>query len=137
MGLVAVILGCSTTDERFGGARKMLDYGFASYGIHTPQIDQNQLQPVKVLRGVEPQVDITVETPAPVLVKKGQEKAIVTPSSWPRTWKRRFCRARWWARSSSSWTTRRWQTYPIRRPRPSARSISGVAFRWLFDALLG
>ncbi|MBR2338709.1 MAG: D-alanyl-D-alanine carboxypeptidase [Clostridia bacterium] len=75
-GLAAVILGCSTTDERFGGARKLLDYGFANYSLYTPQIAETELQPVPVLHGVQEQVNTVLDEPQPILVKKGQEKQI-------------------------------------------------------------
>ena len=78
MGLVSVILGCTTTDERFGGARKLLDYGFAQYGLYTPQIDASALQPIPVLRGVETQVEIAAEELKPLLVKKADEKTLST-----------------------------------------------------------
>lgn len=77
MGLIAVILGCTTTDERFGGARKMLDYGFANYSIYTPKVEASALTPVKVLRGVDRQVKGQMEPLSPLLIKKGQEKNIV------------------------------------------------------------
>lgn len=76
LSLVAVILGCSTTDERFGGARKMLDYGFAHYSLYTPQIDAAQLKPIPVLRGVETEVATYAEVPQPMLMKKGEEKTV-------------------------------------------------------------
>lgn len=78
MGLVAVILGCATTDERFGGARKMLDYGFANYSVYTPQVDASLLTPVPVLRGVETQVMPETVPLEPLLIKKGQEKEMET-----------------------------------------------------------
>lgn len=79
MGLCAVILGCTTTDERFGGARKMLDYGFANYAVYTPVVDEASLTPVKVLRGTEGSVQPQMDPMPPLLIKKEQEKAI-TPS---------------------------------------------------------
>ncbi|HHV51342.1 MAG TPA: D-alanyl-D-alanine carboxypeptidase [Clostridiales bacterium] len=76
MGLAAVILGCKTSDERFGGARKLLDYGFANYSVYTPKVEEGSLKPVKVLRGVEPAVDSVMDELQPLLIKKGQEKGI-------------------------------------------------------------
>lgn len=76
MGLCAVILGCSTTNERFGGARKMLDYGFANYSVYTPTVDTSALTPVKVLRGVDASVQPQMDALQPLLIKKGQEKNI-------------------------------------------------------------
>lgn len=78
LGLVAVILGCSTTNERFGGARKLLDYGFANYSLYTPQIKTEDLPVIPVLHGVETTVNTVMQTPAPFLVKKGEEKQITT-----------------------------------------------------------
>lgn len=78
LGLVAVILGCKTTDERFGGARKLLDYGFANYSVYTPQIDPAALTPIPVKRGVAEQVAVTADTLTPILVKKGEEKQMVS-----------------------------------------------------------
>jgi D-alanyl-D-alanine carboxypeptidase (penicillin-binding protein 5/6) len=76
MELAAVILGCKTSDERFGGARKMLDYGFANYAVYTPTIEEGSLKPVKVLRGVKNSVDSEMDNLTPMLIKKGQEKNI-------------------------------------------------------------
>lgn len=76
MGLVAVILGCETTADRFGGARKMLDFGFANYSIYTPAIDPAALTPVPVLHGLETAVTPVADQPQPLLMRKGQESKI-------------------------------------------------------------
>ena len=76
MGLVAVILGCDTTAERFGGARRMLDYGFAQYSVYTPEVDTSQLTSIPVVRGVETQAEVMCPQMQPILIKKGSEKAI-------------------------------------------------------------
>lgn len=76
LGLVAVILGCETTDERFGGARKLLDHGFANYSLYTPSIDDTELSPVTVLRGVCEEVATVADELTPFLVQKGTEKQI-------------------------------------------------------------
>ena len=80
IGFVAVILGCATTDERFGGARAMLDYGFANYTLYTPALDPATLQPIPVLHGMETEVALQPESVTPILLKKGQEKQ-VTPTT--------------------------------------------------------
>lgn len=76
LGLVAVVLGCATTDERFGGARKLLDHGFANYALYTPSLDDTPLSPIKVLQGAQETVDIAVDEMTALLVKKGSEKQI-------------------------------------------------------------
>ena len=75
-GLVAVVMGSATSDERFAAARGLLDYGFANYAVvQVPSID-DQLAPVKVLRGMSESVGITYDPPADLLVQRGQEDAI-------------------------------------------------------------
>lgn len=69
----AVVLGCATTDDRFGGARQLLDYGFANYSVYTPVVDAAQLVPVKVLHGVSESVPVTVRDMTPLLLSKGEE----------------------------------------------------------------
>ncbi|MGI6264292.1 MAG: D-alanyl-D-alanine carboxypeptidase family protein [Acutalibacteraceae bacterium] len=76
LSLVAVILGCDTTAERFGGARKMLDYGFANYAVITPKVDQKKLTSIPVRHGLGEQVEVEVPSPSPVLVRKGEEAQV-------------------------------------------------------------
>lgn len=77
IAFVAVILGCDTTDERFGGARAMLDYGFANYTLYTPAADETALTPVSVSHGVAQTVTVAPGEATPLLLKKGQEKQVV------------------------------------------------------------
>lgn len=77
IAFVAVILGCETTDERFGGARAMLDHGFANYALYTPTPEEAALTPVPVLGGTAGEVAVEAEVSAPLLLKKGQEKNVV------------------------------------------------------------
>ena len=37
LGLIAVVLGCETSQERFSACKSMLDYGFANYALVTPE----------------------------------------------------------------------------------------------------
>ena len=70
--LVAVVMGAPTSNDRFGGARKLLDYGFANYsykevGIETP------LESVKVKKGTAEQIKLSCEEKLSVLLKRGEE----------------------------------------------------------------
>jgi len=76
MELVAVILGCTTTDERFGGARKMLDYGFANYSVYSPDFNIEELPSVKVLRGAQREVTAYMDAPEAMLIRRGQENKV-------------------------------------------------------------
>lgn len=78
IAFVAVILGCATTDERFGGARAMLDYGFANYALYTPAPDTEALTPIPVRHGTEETVSVRADSASPILLKKGQEKKVVS-----------------------------------------------------------
>ena len=70
---VAVVLGCATTDERWSGARAMLDYGFSHYVAYTPDATALSLTPVKVLGGQQTQVTAVATPPETLLLKKGTE----------------------------------------------------------------
>ncbi len=78
VAFVAVILGCESTDERFGGARAMLDYGFSHYVLYTPTLDAALLTPVAVTGGMTSEVSVKTETITPLLLKKGEEKQVKT-----------------------------------------------------------
>lgn len=76
LSLVAVMLGCDTTAERFDGTRKLLDYGFATYTTVTPTVTAEDLVPVPVTHGTE--AAVTPETPvlSPVLLEKSEAASV-------------------------------------------------------------
>ena len=76
LGLVAVVMGCATSNDRFAAARSLLDYGFANYIVAKLQPVQDQLLPVRVLRGMSDTVPVFYEPPSDLIVKRGQEKKI-------------------------------------------------------------
>lgn len=73
---VAVVLGCATTGDRFDGARAMLDYGFSNYISYTPSPEMISLAPLPVIHGQSPTVEVSVDAPETVLLKKGTEKSV-------------------------------------------------------------
>ena len=73
---VAVVLGCATTADRFDGARAMLDYGFSNYVSYTPSAELMQLAPIPVLGGQADTVEIAVDMPQSLLLKKGTENTV-------------------------------------------------------------
>jgi D-alanyl-D-alanine carboxypeptidase (penicillin-binding protein 5/6) len=48
MELIAVVLGCETSQERFAACKSMLDYGFANFALVTPELGETQTVPVKL-----------------------------------------------------------------------------------------
>jgi len=73
MELVAVVMGCETSKERFAACKQMLDYGFATYALITPTTEKAQI-PVKLGTG-----DFATAVPAgedAVLIEKAQKNQV-------------------------------------------------------------
>lgn len=46
--LIAVVMGCETSQKRFAACKSMLDHGFANYALITPEADTTYSVPVKM-----------------------------------------------------------------------------------------
>ena len=76
MELIAVVMGCETSKERFAACKTLLDYGFANFATATPQLPENLSVPVKLGKQ-----DMVVAVPAgagALLVDKGQKNQLTT-----------------------------------------------------------
>ena len=73
MELVAVVMGCESSKERFAACKSLLDYGFATYSLITPQSESNQI-PVKL--GVKDTVTAVPSQEDAVLIDKAQKNQI-------------------------------------------------------------
>lgn len=70
MQLIAVILGSPTSKDRFNGARALLDYGFATYGIVSPDFSELPITTAPVKKGLSDTVPLSyAETPSVLLEK--------------------------------------------------------------------
>lgn len=74
--LIAVILGAESSDDRFEGAKALLNWGFANYETVTPDLKSVEIPEVKVLRGLEKSVIPKVQSVKPVTLKKGESGKI-------------------------------------------------------------
>lgn len=74
LGLVAVVMGCATSQERFAACKSMLDYGFANYAVVSPEMPQTACVPVKL--GVSDEVEVIPGEDATLLVDKAQRNRI-------------------------------------------------------------
>ncbi len=74
MQLIAVILGSPSGNDRFAGAKRLFDYGFANYAIYIPP--EEQLPKIKVTAGKTPECEIGFDGGEQLLVLKGQESKI-------------------------------------------------------------
>lgn len=72
LNLVAVVLGCETSEERFKLASDLLDFGFAKYTLITPEIDLMQITDVKVKKGTLKSVTPVYTNNEKILVEKGE-----------------------------------------------------------------
>ncbi len=74
MQLIAVVLGSSTSNERFAAVSKMLDYGFSTYTVmnEIPEIPEN----INVLKGKNESVNISANAALDMVVPKNQLKNI-------------------------------------------------------------
>lgn len=74
--LVAVIMGSPTSDDRFGGAKALLNWGFANYETVTPAVDLSMITRVNVIGGVKENFMPIISELSPVLIKKGEGEKI-------------------------------------------------------------
>ena len=76
MELIAVVMGCETSQKRTAACKSMLDYGFANYTLFTPAMQEGVSVPVTL--GVSGSVGAVPAEEAALLVDKGQRDSITT-----------------------------------------------------------
>lgn len=74
--LIAVVMGCQTSAQRFTTCRQMLDYGFSTYTLYEAPIPADAAVPVKL--GKHAQVSLTPQGDCRVLVEKVKASALQT-----------------------------------------------------------
>lgn len=85
--LVAVVMGCSTSNDRFNGARKLLDYGFANYTYITVTADRTKLLDIPVTGGVRSKVTPVCNEERSFLVEKNKAKTLIIETELSETLK--------------------------------------------------
>ncbi len=75
MELVAVVMGCETSQGRFAATKKLLDYGFAGYSLITPEAGALSV-PVK-LGNADSVTAVPAESGA-LLIDKNQKNTVTT-----------------------------------------------------------
>ena len=73
MQLIAVIMAAPSSDERFTGAKRLLDYGFATYSVY--QTPQEELAPIRVTGGVANEL-VPEHITQSFLINRGKERLI-------------------------------------------------------------
>lgn len=73
LALVAVVMDARDSKERFNGAKRLLNYGFANWSNLVLAPSAEELHDIKVLQGVEKTVEVECGEIPPILVQKGTE----------------------------------------------------------------
>ena len=74
--LIAVVMGCETSQKRFAACKSMLDYGFANFALIQPKIPENASVPVKL--GVADAVNAVPAQDGRMLIDKVQKASVTT-----------------------------------------------------------
>ena len=74
--LIAVVMGCETSQKRFAACKSMLDYGFANYALVQPELPESMAVPVKL--GVADSVNAVPAHAGEILIDKGQKASVTT-----------------------------------------------------------
>ncbi len=82
MELVAVVLAGETSNDRFNGAKKLLDYGFANYSFTQIGAELEKDLKVKVKDGIYPEAYVTSSDKVNILLPKVSGDKIVRKTEW-------------------------------------------------------
>ena len=75
MELIAVVMGCETSNQRTAACKSMLDYGFANFALAAPEAAEGAV-PVKL--GKFPEIVVKPEQSPEFLVDKAQKSSVTT-----------------------------------------------------------
>ena len=76
MELIAVVMGCETSQKRTAACKAMLDYGFANFALVNPEPEQDLSVPVT--QGKQKQVAVTPGQAGGLLIDKAQRGSVTT-----------------------------------------------------------
>ena len=74
--LIAVVMGCSSSQKRTAACKAMLDYGFANFALVRPQLEDAVTVPVTL--GKADQVAVQLGQEGSLLIDKGQKNSVTT-----------------------------------------------------------
>lgn len=74
--LIAVILGADNSTDRFEGAKKLLNWGFANFETVTPKLNPDLITEVSVINGIESRVMPEPEKILPMTLEAGKSSKI-------------------------------------------------------------
>ena len=74
--LIAVVMGCTTSQKRTAACKAMLDYGFANFAVVSPKLEDAVTVPVTL--GKQDQVAAQLGQEGSILIDKGQKNSVTT-----------------------------------------------------------
>ena len=74
--LIAVVMGCETSQKRFAACKALLDYGFANFALVEPELPERSAVPVKL--GAADAVKAVPANDGKMLIDKGQKSMVTT-----------------------------------------------------------
>lgn len=81
--LVAVVMGAANSNDRFNGARKLLDYGFANWTNVAVTTDQSALTEIQVAEGVLESLPLECNEAKTFLIEKSKLNSISQKTELP------------------------------------------------------
>ncbi len=75
MELIAVVLNCSSSSDRFESAKALLNYGFANYALVDPSLTET-LSPVEVTLGTQSVILPELQSASPILIPKSDQSRV-------------------------------------------------------------
>ena len=85
--LVAVVMGAGNSNDRFNGARKLLDYGFANYTFVTVTAPPEDLHEIPISGGTLNRVTAICTEKKGFLIEKKKVKSLTLQTELPETLK--------------------------------------------------
>ena len=76
MELIAVVLHCASSTDRFGSAKALLNYGFSNYALLTPE--PGELPAVPVVLGQDAEITPILADETPILIDKSLAAGVET-----------------------------------------------------------
>ena len=83
MSLVAVVLGCNSSKERFSDAAALLDYGFANFSVTQLKAPDDLPKTIKVENGMQKNIGIGCDINSSIVLDKNSGSKIVSKIDLP------------------------------------------------------
>lgn len=76
LSLIAVVMGCTTSVDRFNSTKQLLDYGFNNFAMYKTNFSKDMVKPIPVKKGVTETVELDTTNYGDIIIPKGSEKDI-------------------------------------------------------------